>query len=124
MITATPGHDAVFSGDDVVDGITVHRLAARIPFELPIHPRTGREVTRILSKHPVDVVHVHAGVVSPFAWGAIRAATSLGIPTLVTVHSVWGALAAPGFTSSDAVLRWSRWGARLSGGGQGLARPR
>ena len=114
VITATPGHDAVFSGDDVVDGITVHRLAARIPFELPIHPRTGREVTRILSKHPVDVVHVHAGVVSPFAGGAIRAATSLGIPTLVTVHSVWGALAAPGFTSSDAVLRWSRWGARLS----------
>jgi hypothetical protein len=41
VITATPGHDAVFSGDDVVDRITVHRLAARIPFELPIHPRTG-----------------------------------------------------------------------------------
>lgn len=114
VITATPGHDGVFAGDDMVDGLTVHRVAAHLPFELPVHPRTGREVARLLAEYPVDVVHVHAGVVSPFAWGAIRAATSAGIPTLVTVHSVWGPLAAPGFAASDGVLRWSRWGATLS----------
>ena len=104
VVTATPGHSGVFAGDDVVDGLPVHRLAARLPFELPVHPRTVTEVGRLLDRHPVDVVHVHAGVISPFAWGAVRAATKRGIPTLVTVHSVWGPLARPGFAGSD-VLR-------------------
>ncbi len=114
VITATPGHGEVFAGDDLVDGIAVHRAAARMPFELPVHPRTVTAVGRILDRHPVDVVHVHAGVISPFAWGAVRAATRRGLPTLVTVHSVWGPLARPGFAGSDALLRWSRWGATLS----------
>lgn len=110
IITATPGHGAVYAGDDAVDGLPVHRVAAHLPFELPVHPRTATEVGHLLQSHPVDVVHVHAGVVSPFAWGAIRAATTQGIPTLVTVHSVWGPLARPGFGLSDALLRWTRWG--------------
>jgi glycosyltransferase involved in cell wall biosynthesis len=114
VITATPGHGEVFSGDEMVDGLLVHRTAAHLPFELPVHPRTGREVGRVLAQHPVDVVHVHAGVISPYAWGAIRAARKAGIPTLVTVHSIWGPLAGPGFAASDALLRWSRWGATLS----------
>jgi len=114
VITATPGHGDVFAGDERVDGLLVHRVAAHVPFELPVHPRTGREVTRLLAQDPVDVVHVHAGVVSPFAWGAIRAASRAGIPTLVTVHSIWGPLASPGFGLSDALLRWSRWGVTLS----------
>lgn len=114
IITATPGHDGVFAGDDLVDGITVHRVAAHLPFELPVHPRTVREVGRVLDRDRPDVVHVHAGVVSPFAWGAIRAATRRRLPTLVTVHSVWGPLAGPGFGLSDTLLRWTRWGAQLS----------
>jgi phosphatidylinositol alpha 1,6-mannosyltransferase len=114
VITATPGHGAVFAGDEFVDGLMVHRVAAHMPFELPVHPRTGREVSRLLARDPVDVVHVHAGVVSPFAWGAIRAATRAGVPTLVTVHSIWGPIARPGFGVSDALLRWSRWGVTLS----------
>ena len=114
VITATPGHAGVFAGDDVVDGLAVHRVAANLPFELPIHPRTRREVGRLLDAHPVDVVHVHAGVVSPFAWGAVRAAAERRLPTLVTVHSVWGPLARPGFGMSDALVRWSRWGVTLS----------
>lgn len=114
IITATPGRGDVFAGDDVVEGLNVHRVAVHMPFELPVHPRTGRQVSRVLAEHPVDVVHVHAGVVSPFAWGAIRAATKAGLPTLVTVHSVWGPLASPGFGVTDGLLRWSRWGATLS----------
>ncbi len=114
IVTATPGHDGVFAGDDVVDGLPVHRLAAHLPFELPVHPRTRREVGALLDRAPVDVVHVHAGVVSPFAWGAVRAAAERGLPTLVTVHSVWGPLARPGFTASDALLRWTGWGVTIS----------
>ena len=114
VITATPGHGAVFAGPDDVEGITVQRVAAHIPFELPLHPRTGHEVTRLLRAEPVDIVHVHAGVVSPFAWGSIRAATRAGVPTLVTVHSIWGPMASPGFGVSDALLRWTHWGVTLS----------
>ncbi len=115
VITATPGSAAVFAGDDRVDGLPVHRLAAHLPFDLPVHPRTVTQVGRLLDRNPVDVVHVHAGVISPFAWGAIRAATRRGLPTLVTVHSVWGPLARPGFAGSDALVHWTRWGATLSG---------
>ena len=107
VITATPGHDSVRSGLDHVDGLQVHRVAAKLPFELPIHPRTRAEVVKLLTAYPVDVVHVHAGVISPFAWGAIRAARQLGIPTLVTVHSVWGPLARPGFKIANALARWN-----------------
>ncbi len=114
VITATPGKGPVFAGDDVVDGVDVHRVAAHIPFDLPVHPRTGHEVGALLDAHPVDVVHVHAGVVSPFAWSSIRAARKRGIPTLVTIHSVWGPLAGPGFSASDVLVRWSTWGATLS----------
>ena len=114
IITATGGRDGVFSGDDTVDGIPVHRIATHLPFDLPIHPRTRRKVVDVLTANPVDVVHIHAGVVSPFAWGALRAAHELGTPALVTVHSVWGPLARPGFRVSRAAIRWDAWGAQLS----------
>lgn len=114
IVTATPGHDGVFAGDDVVDGLSVHRIAMHLPFELPVHPRTGHEVGRLVDAEPPDVVHVHAGVVSPFAWSAIRATTKRRVPTLATVHSVWGPIATPGFGAADALLRWHRWGAQLS----------
>ncbi len=114
VITATPGHGSVRTGLDLVDGVPVHRVAASLPFELPVHPRTRREVGRVLDADPVDVVHVHAGVISPFAWGAVRAARDRNLPVLVTVHSVWGPLARPAFGASDALARWSSWGVTLS----------
>jgi glycosyltransferase involved in cell wall biosynthesis len=36
-----------------------------------------------------DVVHAHVSIVSPFALRAARRSARLGIPTLVTVHSLW-----------------------------------
>ena len=86
----------------------VDRLSFPIPFDLPIHPRTYRGVRRLLSDNPPEVVHVHAGVLSPFAWSATRAAHDLGLPTLVTIHSVWGHLARPMFGISGAWLKWNR----------------
>lgn len=112
VITATRAPDA--GAVDVVGGLRVHRVVARVPFDLPVHPRTRREVGAILDADPVDVLHVHAGVVSPFAWGAVRAARDRGIPVLVTVHSVWGPLARPAFGVSDSLARWHEWGVTLS----------
>jgi glycosyltransferase involved in cell wall biosynthesis len=60
---------------------------------------TGARLTRALdqlserlSNQPVDVVHVHVSVLSPFATAAARLTGSRGIPTLVTVHSLWSRL--------------------------------
>ncbi|MFD0481069.1 glycosyltransferase family 4 protein [Kineococcus sp. GCM10028916] len=35
-----------------------------------------------------DVVHAHSSVVSPLSWAALRAAHRLGVPAVVTVHSM------------------------------------
>ncbi len=108
IITATPGHDQVRAGLDTVDGLPVHRLAVDLPGEIPMHPRTRAEVVRSLSEDPADVLHIHAGVISPFAWGALRAARELDLPTVVSVHSVWGPLARPGFKVAQPVIDWRR----------------
>ena len=86
----------------------VDRLSFPVPFDLPVHPRTYREVTRLLKVSRPEVVHVHAGVLSPFAWSATRAAYDLGIPILVTIHSVWGPLARPAFSVIGSWLKWNR----------------
>lgn len=39
-----------------------------------------------------DVLHAHVSVVSPFAFGTARRAALSGVPTLVTVHSMWSRL--------------------------------
>jgi glycosyltransferase involved in cell wall biosynthesis len=113
ILTATPG-EQVRAGREVIDGIAVSRITARLPGDLPIHPRTRHHVARELRDHPVDIVHVHVGVISPFAWGAIRAAHELSIPTLVTVHGIWGPIAAPGYRLSEMIAKWSKWGVQVT----------
>lgn len=53
----------------------------------------GADLALLLDEHRPDVVHAHVSVFSPFAAGAARQASASGLPTLVTVHSMWqGAL--------------------------------
>lgn len=44
-----------------------------------------------------DLVHVHVSMLSPYGISVARAAAAAGIPTLVTVHSMW--------TGAGAILR-------------------
>lgn len=104
VITATPAGIAPRSGRTVVDGITVDRLAVSTPGDLPLHPRTRAGVESLLRQDSVDVVHIHLGAVSPFAWGALRAVRRLDVPTLVTVHSMWGPLARRGYRTARELL--------------------
>lgn len=81
----------------------VVRITARVPFDLPIHPRTKFEISHFLNSQfsqPQNSVtaHVHLGVTSPFAWGVLRALNEINIPTVITVHSIWGLLAQPGYS--------------------------
>lgn len=52
-----------------------------------IRRTTIAEAARVLTTY--DVVHVHLSVWSPFGISVARTAASRGIPTLVTVHSMW-----------------------------------
>lgn len=100
VLTATPGQP--------VDGIEVMRLSAPMPFDLPVHPRTRVVVRQALRALRPEVAHVHAGSISPFAWGALRAAHDLDIPALVTVHSMWGPVERRLFHASRR-LGWVQW---------------
>ena len=84
VITATPGSAPADPGVEVV------RFDAHLPFETPVHPLGVPLIRRALERIQPDVVHVHAGVISPFAWTGIIAASAW--PTVVTVHSMWGPL--------------------------------
>lgn len=104
VITATPGAGARRAGRDIVDGLEVARLAAHLPGDLPVHPRTRVGVRHLLEATPSDVAHVHVGAVSPFAWGALRALAELRMPTVVTVHSMWGPLSRTGYRAARSLL--------------------
>jgi glycosyltransferase involved in cell wall biosynthesis len=54
-----------------------------------------------------DMVHVHASTWSPLAFSTAVAAGGRGIPTALTVHSLW-AYASPLFRCADLALRWHR----------------
>ena len=55
-----------------------------------------------------DVVHAHVSTMSPLAYHAVQAACRAGIPTVVTVHSLWSR-SAPIFRTFDAALKWTDW---------------
>ncbi|HET7305493.1 MAG TPA: glycosyltransferase family 4 protein [Segeticoccus sp.] len=91
VFTATPGPHGERDGVvDRVDGVPVHRLALRLPYELPVNPLAPPVLRRRLVEGRFDVVHVHTGVVSPFATDAARVAHRLGLPTAMTWHCMLG----------------------------------
>lgn len=73
VVTATPGPPR--------DGLV--RVGPRVPWGLPV----GGSLRAVLDGFAPDVLHVHAGVVSPFAWRAL--ATCREVQSVVTVHSLW-----------------------------------
>ncbi len=130
VITATAaqaGPIAGHSGTERLDGVRVHRLVARLPFDLPVHPRVVPEVRALLSPGGAaggaDAVHVHGGVVSPFAYPAAQVASALGLPTVVTVHGIWGPLMSPAAGLADRLTSWSRWGVLVTAVSDAAADP-
>ncbi len=122
VVTATPRARHDLTRDDVVDGVPVHRVTADLPYELPLHPRPGREVLRLVDAHRPDVVHLHVGVLAQFAQGALRSLVRARVPLVVTVHSLWGP-AGRLFRVADALLRWGDWPVVLTAVSQAAAEP-
>ena len=105
VVTATPAH-----APDTENGGAplLHRVVAPLPFELPVHPRAARALAHVLAGVAPDVVHVHVGAVSPFAWTAVAQAVRAGLPTVVSVHSMWDPVTSGVYRMLD-VVRWRTW---------------
>jgi len=104
VVTATPAADGT---DRPGCGYPVHRVVARLPWELPVHPRAGRHLRGLFTDLRPEVVHVHLGSVSPFAWSAVRCALRCRLPTVVTVHSMWNPATCGMYRSFDRLAGWS-----------------
>jgi len=123
VFTATQGPAGERHGEiTVVDGIPVHRLAARLPWQLPVNPLAPPELRRRLVAGRFDVAHVQTGVVSPFAWDATRVTLGLRVPTAMTWHCMLADLA-PVFDVARFVRRWAARGVAMSAVSDVAARP-
>ncbi len=114
VFTATPGSRGERGGFvDQVDGVAIHRLALRLPFELPVNPLAPGLLRQRLADGGFDVAHVHMGVVSPFAVDCTRVATEMGLPTAMTWHCMLGPLE-PVFRAAGHVRAWASRGVAMS----------
>ena len=105
ILTVERGADGESGGvveDD--DGLFIHRLGARMPFGAPFNPLATSKATNLIEDLDPDVVHVHAGIVCPFAYGTAKSAMARGVPVAITWHSML-----------DRSLRLLRPWARLTG---------
>ncbi|MDQ0364525.1 glycosyltransferase family 4 protein [Catenuloplanes indicus] len=80
VITATPGGDP----DTAIPAV---RLGA--PGVGPYRAIRDQDLCRVLREHRADAVHAHVSAFSPLAWSAARLAGVHGVPTVVSVHSMW-----------------------------------
>ena len=114
VLTATPGPHGERGGFvDEVDGVAVHRLALKLPFDLPVNPLAPKVLRQRLAEGGFDVVHVHMGVVSPFAVDCVRVASSMCLPTAVTWHCMLGPFE-PVFRAARYVRTWASRGVAMS----------
>ena len=114
VFTATPGSRGERGGFvDHVDGVLVHRLALRLPFELPVNPLAPGLLRQRLAGGGFDVAHIHMGVVSPFAVDCTRVATAMGLPTAMTWHCMLGRLE-PVFQTTGYVRGWASLGVAMN----------
>jgi glycosyltransferase involved in cell wall biosynthesis len=97
-------------GRSAADGVRVRRLdLACFPhFQIAVAPRTVRAVAAAVADGGYDLVHAHASVVSPLAFAGAAAASRLGIPAVLTHHSVLGR-AVGLLAAADRVTNWTRW---------------
>ncbi|HIZ37479.1 MAG TPA: glycosyltransferase, partial [Candidatus Ruania gallistercoris] len=66
VLTTTAGEPGARGRSTEHDGpLTVHRLAARMPLNLPVHPRGPRHFDTVLARLQPDVAHLHSGIVAP-----------------------------------------------------------
>ncbi|HEY2026008.1 MAG TPA: glycosyltransferase family 4 protein [Gemmatimonadaceae bacterium] len=95
-------------GPDLVEGVPVHRVRAPLApaGSFAFTPAALRGLRDVLRSEQVDVVHAHASVVSPLAYGGALAGARDGRATLLTFHSM---LHRSAFLlgASEALFHWA-----------------
>ncbi|MFI7671542.1 glycosyltransferase family 4 protein [Nocardia sp. NPDC049526] len=82
----------VSAGGDVhVITSTPSAAADTAPYRVHRVAKSRSVVRETLIRLRPHVVHVHLSVYSPFAIASVKTALYLGIPTVITVHSMWDA---------------------------------
>jgi glycosyltransferase involved in cell wall biosynthesis len=88
--------------------VLVHRPVARVGQSSTVRYRSSlRGRDRVLAGG-YDVVHLHASTFSPLTFLTAAAAGWQGLPTVITVHSLWS-YASPIFRLAHLPLRWRHW---------------
>lgn len=95
------GDDSVLYGPDRVIRLTDDLRIRRV-----MHPAAWVRGCRAATSGDYDLVHCHVGVGSPLGFFVARAAAKKGIPTVITVHSLWVWIFFL-FKLCDLVFRWS-----------------
>jgi glycosyltransferase involved in cell wall biosynthesis len=115
VFTATPGEDGSHGGQvEERDGVLVHRMGTRLPFDLPVNPVQGPRLLRSgFGDVAPDVVHVHAGMVSPFAFDGARLALAQGLPLVITWHCMLDGMV-PALRLGARSTSWNRVPAALT----------
>lgn len=103
-----------------VDDLVRHQRATGIDAVVLTPPSAGaaddpawvrrvplRAARRAVRLGEYDAVHVHVSLFSPYGLGVARAAGAAGVPTLVTVHSLW--TGAGGIVRLAAAAWLRRW---------------
>lgn len=104
VVTATPAKPHSAPEQQTVDGVRVLRLTSRLIGSTPINPFAGPRLRSLFRS--ADVVHIHTGVISPFAQHAIMIAGALRVPTSVTWHCMLGP-----WWPLYHVVRFAQWAA-------------
>lgn len=84
VFTATAGSS--YQGTEDYRGVAVHRMATRVMLGVPHNPFVAGQMSRKLREIAPDVIHVHLGVVSPFACDGLRRVRAMKLPAVATWH--------------------------------------
>lgn len=117
VITSSPsdrnGPSGAMAGPGDSDGTVLYgpdrviRLTDDLRIRRVMHPAAWIRGCRAVTDGDYDLVHCHVGVGSPLGFFVARAAARKGIPTVITVHSLWVWIFFV-FKLADVVFRWSR----------------
>ena len=88
-----------------LDAVVLTPTAPAGPDPAWVHRMPANAARRVVTEY--DAVHVHVSMLSPYGIAVARAAMAAGVPTLVTVHSMWAG--AGGLLRLAAVTRLRRW---------------
>lgn len=95
-------------------GVTIRRITSNMPGNIPVAWHSTKRITKQLQALQPDVVIVHCGVISPFAYAGANAAVGLALPTIVLWHCTLGTLGAAFMRASRLPRSWQRRGAVLA----------